>query len=113
MWWYTAILFQKMSSLMRESNCLLYFQLCISLSVMSLSGEFVVVSLSVVCILCLVINFFYFQIKWATYIFYILKVDMRRANNCEIMLTKIKMPLPDMMVHRVILCYDAKETNVE
>jgi hypothetical protein len=25
-------------------------------------------------------------------------VDMRRANNCEIMLTKIKMPLPDMIV---------------
>ncbi|KAG0488589.1 hypothetical protein HPP92_007400, partial [Vanilla planifolia] len=24
-------------------------------------------------------------------------VDMRRANNCEIMLTKIKMPLPDMI----------------
>lgn len=23
---------------------------------------------------------------------------MRRANNCEIMLTKIKMPLPDMIV---------------
>ncbi|KAJ8506407.1 hypothetical protein OPV22_007293 [Ensete ventricosum] len=28
-------------------------------------------------------------------------IDMRRANNCEIMLTKIKMPLPDM-IHAVL-----------
>lgn len=26
------------------------------------------------------------------------QVDLRRANNCEIMLTKIKIPLPDMLV---------------
>ncbi|KAJ3680107.1 hypothetical protein LUZ60_016385 [Juncus effusus] len=32
-------------------------------------------------------------------------VDMRRANNCEIMLTKIKMPLPDMI--NAILALDA------
>jgi hypothetical protein len=25
-------------------------------------------------------------------------VDLRRANNCEIMLTKVKMPLPDVIV---------------
>ena len=29
---------------------------------------------------------------------FLFQVDMRRANNCEIMLTKIKMPLPDMIV---------------
>lgn len=28
----------------------------------------------------------------------ILQVDLRRANNCEIMLTKVKMPFSDMMV---------------
>lgn len=29
---------------------------------------------------------------------FISQVDLRRAYNCEIMLTKIKMPLPDMIV---------------
>jgi hypothetical protein len=27
-----------------------------------------------------------------------MQVDLRRANNCEIMLTKVKMPLPDVIV---------------
>jgi hypothetical protein len=26
------------------------------------------------------------------------QIDLRRANNCGIMLTKVKMPLPDLMV---------------
>jgi c-di-GMP-related signal transduction protein len=26
-----------------------------------------------------------------------MQVDLRRANNCEIMLTKVKMPLPDVI----------------
>ena len=29
---------------------------------------------------------------------YDFQIDLRRANNTEIMLTKVKMPLPDMMV---------------
>lgn len=33
-------------------------------------------------------------------------VDMRRANNCEIMLTKVKMPLPNMM--NAVLALDSK-----
>jgi len=28
----------------------------------------------------------------------VFQIDLRRANNTEIMLTKVKMPLPDMMV---------------
>jgi hypothetical protein len=28
----------------------------------------------------------------------LLQIDLRRANNCGIMLTKVKMPLPDLMV---------------
>lgn len=27
-----------------------------------------------------------------------LQIDLRRAYNCEIMLTKVKIPLPDLMV---------------
>lgn len=30
--------------------------------------------------------------------FCFLQVDMRRANNCEIMLTKVKVPLPEVIV---------------
>lgn len=30
-----------------------------------------------------------------------MQIDLRRVNNTEIMLTKVKMPLPDMMV-----CYN-------
>ena len=30
----------------------------------------------------------------------LLQIDLRRANNCGIMLTKVKMPLPDLMVKR-------------
>lgn len=38
-------------------------------------------------------------------------VDMRRANNCEIMLTKIKMPLPDMIT--AILALDSSTLDVD
>ena len=31
-------------------------------------------------------------------IYIFVQIDLRRANNTEIMLTKVKMPLPDMMV---------------
>lgn len=45
-----------------------------------------------------------FQLQWhfcerlTSFFLFYFQIDMRRANNCEIMLTKIKMPLPDMMV---------------
>ncbi|CAA7399776.1 unnamed protein product [Spirodela intermedia] len=42
---------------------------------------------------------------------HIFSVDMRRANNCEIMLTKIKMPLPDMM--SAILALDATVLDID
>lgn len=38
-------------------------------------------------------------------------VDMRRANNCEIMLTKIKMPLPDMI--NAILALDVSVLDID
>ncbi|XP_073111883.1 formin-like protein 3 isoform X2 [Elaeis guineensis] len=38
-------------------------------------------------------------------------VDLRRANNCEIMLTKIKMPLPDMI--NAILALDASVLDID
>lgn len=38
------------------------------------------------------------------------QVDMRRANNCEIMLTKVKVPLPEVIVssleNRLSTCAD-------
>jgi hypothetical protein len=37
-------------------------------------------------------------ILYAACFLMIFQVEMRRANNCEIMLTKIKMPLSDMIV---------------
>ncbi|KAG9456599.1 hypothetical protein H6P81_001107 [Aristolochia fimbriata] len=38
-------------------------------------------------------------------------VDLRRANNCEIMLTKIKMPLPDMI--NAVLALDASTLDTD
>ncbi|ONK73646.1 uncharacterized protein A4U43_C04F33780 [Asparagus officinalis] len=38
-------------------------------------------------------------------------IDMRRANNCEIMLTKIKMPLPDMM--NAVLALDTSVLDID
>ncbi|KDO55466.1 hypothetical protein CISIN_1g0011561mg, partial [Citrus sinensis] len=39
------------------------------------------------------------------------KIDLRRANNTEIMLTKVKMPLPDMMV--AVLAMDESVLDVD
>jgi hypothetical protein len=36
------------------------------------------------------------------------QIDLRRANNCGIMLTKVKMPLPELMVS----CWPIKLWNV-
>jgi hypothetical protein len=41
------------------------------------------------------------------------QIDIRRANNTEIMLTKIKMPLSDMMVSFLLLASASFLENVQ
>jgi formin 2 len=41
----------------------------------------------------------------------VFQIDLRRANNTEIMLTKVKMPLPDMMA--AVLAMDESVLDVD
>lgn len=54
---------------------------------------------------CFFVLFYPCELTFEVYLFLITfiwffsnQVDLRRAYNCEIMLTKIKIPLPDMIV---------------